>query len=153
MTDAQRHITEGRSMTAAFYADKAKALDFFERNVSVDMSSLHARFVEGLPPPPEASIWDAGCGSGRDARAFASLGYQVSAFDASPELCRLASKHCGFKVAQRTFQDVSEEAAYDGIWCCASLLHVPSDEMPEVLGQLWRALKPGGSLFATFKPR
>lgn len=41
--------------------------------------------------------------------------------------------------------------AYDGIWCCASLLHVERSEMPEVLARLWAALAPGGVLYASFK--
>ena len=44
--------------------------------------------LDGLPAG--ARILDAGCGSGRDAKAFAALGHRVTAFDASPELAALA---------------------------------------------------------------
>ena len=58
---------------------------------------------------------------------------------------------CGFAVEVRTFRDVDEVSAYDGIWCCASLLHIAPEDMPGVLAQLWAALAPGGVLYASFK--
>ncbi|MEO0316055.1 MAG: UvrABC system protein, partial [Pseudomonadota bacterium] len=125
------------------------AAEFFESTVGVDMSALRARFTSLLPPG--SRILDAGCGSGRDAKAFALQGFLVSAFDASPELAERASSHCGFAVEVRTFQDIDEVAAYDGIWCCASLLHVAPTEMLVVLCRLWTALAPGGVLYASFK--
>jgi superfamily II DNA or RNA helicase/HKD family nuclease/SAM-dependent methyltransferase len=125
------------------------ATDVFDATVGVDMSSLYARFLEGLPP--NAHILDAGCGSGRDAKAFSRIGFRVTAFDASEPLVRLASAHCGFEVGVRRLQDVSEYAAYDAIWCCASLLHVPETEIPEALTRLWRAVRPGGRVFLSLK--
>jgi superfamily II DNA or RNA helicase/SAM-dependent methyltransferase len=133
--------------TARFYREFATA--FFESTVGVDMSSIRDRFVGHLAPG--SRVLDAGCGSGRDAKAFFLQGFRVSAFDASPELATLASEYCGFPVAVRTFEDVTEIHAYDGIWCCASLLHVAPAEMPAVLGRLWSALAPGGVLYASFK--
>lgn len=125
------------------------AAEFFESTVGVDMSAIRERFTALLSPA--ARILDAGCGSGRDAKAFSMQGFRVSAFDASPELAQLASAHCGFTVAVRTFQDLDETEAYDGIWCCASLLHVAPAEMHMVLARLWNALVPGGVLYASFK--
>ncbi len=40
---------------------------------------------------------------------------------------------------------------YDGIWCNATLLHIPSDELTGVLSSLVAGLKPNGVLFASFK--
>jgi hypothetical protein len=48
-------------------------------------------------------------------------------------------------------QEVPWVACFDGIWACASLLHVPMRELPEVLGRLTLALKPGGVLYLSFK--
>ena len=130
-----------------YYSQNARS--FFDSTAFVDISGLHDVFLSRLPA--NAHILDAGCGSGRDARAFADRGFKVSAFDASPELASLASQHCGFDVGVRTFGDVAEVEAYDGIWCCASLLHVPAVELPACLTRLWRALRPGGCLYVSFK--
>jgi len=125
------------------------AAEFFRSTVGVDMSSIRARFLAQLEPG--AHILDAGCGSGRDAKAFADAGFRVSAFDASAELARRATAHCGFEVAVRRFEALDEISEFDGIWCCASLLHVPLATMPAIFERLWRALRPGGTLYVSFK--
>lgn len=125
------------------------AAEFFRSTVGVDMTPIYQRFLSGLRP--QASILDAGCGSGRDAKAFADAGFRVSAFDASAELATLASAHCGFEVGLRRFDEITETAAYDGIWCCASLLHVPLARLPDTLARMWRSLRPGGRMYVSFK--
>ncbi|WP_428503570.1 DUF3427 domain-containing protein [Roseateles sp.] len=134
-------------ITASYY--ERYAANFFAETVGVDMKPLHHRFLQGLAP--QAHILDAGCGSGRDARAFADLGYRVTAFDASAELVRLASDHCGFDVQLRRFEDLCEVAQYDAIWCCASLLHVPPTALPGTLARLWQSLRAGGRVYLSFK--
>ncbi|OMP92058.1 class I SAM-dependent methyltransferase [Raoultella terrigena] len=134
-------------MTINYYQHNADS--FFTATVAVDMSSLYAPFVEALTPPE--LILDAGCGSGRDAKAFAEMGYRVEAFDASSEMVARAARYSGLPVRQRSFTDISETAHYDGIWCCASLLHVPGDELPGVMQRLATALKPGGVWYVSFK--
>lgn len=134
-------------MTINYYQHNADS--FFTATVAVDMSSLYAPFVEALTPPE--LILDAGCGSGRDAKAFAEMGYRVEAFDASSEMVARAARYSGLTVRQRSFTDISETARYDGIWCCASLLHVPGDELPGVMQRLATALKPGGVWYVSFK--
>ncbi|NNS06922.1 class I SAM-dependent methyltransferase [Erwinia sp. JH02] len=122
---------------------------FFSETVTVDMSALYQPFVAHLKPG--APILDAGCGSGRDAKAFHEMGYDVEAFDASAELVELARQHSGLPVEQKRFEDVTDVERYDGIWCCASLLHVPLAELPEVMSRLARALKPDGVWYVSFK--
>ncbi len=41
------------------------------------------------------------------------------------------------------------ETRFDGIFANASLFHVPSQELPRVLLELFRALKPRGILFSS----
>jgi len=49
------------------------------------------------------------------------------------------------------FQEIEWVAEFDGIWACASLLHVPKAEMADVWSKLIRALKPGAPWFMSFK--
>ena len=130
-----------------YYEQHAAA--FFEATVTVDMLELHERFLPLIPDG--GHILDAGCGSGRDAKAFAAKGYRVTTFDASPALAKLASAHIRQPVPVRAFHEIEEIACYDGIWACASLLHLPAQAIPEAIGRLWAALKPGGCFYFSFK--
>lgn len=134
-------------MTLEYYQHHAD--DFFNSTVNVDMRSLYTPFLERIPKG--GRILDAGCGSGRDSKAFIQQGYRVEAFDATGEMAKLASQHTGLPVKQMTFSDVDAVNRYDGIWCCASLLHVSAAELPDAMAKLARALKPGGIWYVSFK--
>ena len=115
----------------------------------MDFSGIQNRFLSHLPEG--ALILDFGCGSGRDTRYFLGKGFRVEAADGSEELCRLASVYTGIPVKQMLFQELEETEKYDGIWACASILHLRREELPEVFRKMYRALKPGGILYVSFK--
>jgi len=125
------------------------ATDYFASTVNVDMGALRERFLAHLPA--RGHILDAGCGSGRDSRAFLSAGYPVTAIDTSERLAELASRHIGQPIHVLAFQDMTWTDRFDGIWACASLLHVPRPELPDLLRRLAHALKSGGVLYVSFK--
>ena len=91
--------------------------------------------------PKNGKILDAGCGSGRDSLFFKQQGYDVVSFDISKELVDLASRLIGQKVLHMSFGDLDFENEFHGIWASASLLHIPQEEMDDVLEKLSRALK------------
>ena len=134
-----------------------ETLDFYEKNaesftsgtVLADMNDARSRFLSRLPFP--ARILDFGCGSGRDTKAFLEAGYAVDAVDGSPKLCALASEYTGIPVRQMLFEELAAENTYDGIWACASILHLPKEELRQVLKKISAALKPGGTLYTSFK--
>lgn len=130
------------------YYDK-NAAQFADGTLGVDMSELHKRFLVHVPAG--GLILDAGCGAGRDIKAFVQAGFRVRAFDASAELVRLAQEHSGQAVELRRFEDFDEPSCYDGIWACASLLHVSEADLPWVIRRLWASLKPGGTFYLSFK--
>ncbi len=130
-----------------YYEDHATR--YFRDTVAADLTPLYARFLQHIPPG--GSILDAGCGSGRDTRAFIERGYRVTAIDASPALAALAQQHIGQPVAVLRIEDIDASAAYDGVWACASLLHIPLPALPSVLARIGRALRTGGVLYASFK--
>lgn len=113
------------------------------------MQPLYQRFLPLLPE--RAHILDAGCGSGRDARYFIEHGYQVTAFDASVEITELAEREIGQIVQVQRFQDIQYQNQFDGIWACASLLHVPASELSNAFHRLAHALKPEGVIYCSFK--
>ena len=126
-----------------------QAASFYQSTIGVDMAPLYARFLPHVPT--KGRIVDAGCGSGRDSLYFANLGFNVSAFDASPALVELAQQHTGLPVSVCRFEQFNATTLVDAIWACASLLHVPQSELAHVMAHLCAQLKPGGIFYCSFK--
>lgn len=140
---------EPRAALAAnlrFYRDHAG--EFVRRTSALDMGELHDRFLRRLPR--QGRILDAGCGSGRDSVLFLRRGFRVTAVDASPAMVAVA-RRAGVRARVLPIQAISYRRAFDGIWACASLLHVPRAEISDVLRRLNRALRPNGVLLVTLK--
>lgn len=134
-------------MTIDYYNQNAK--EFVSRTVNADMHYCQDKFMKLLKQGNY--ILDAGCGSGRDSLFFLKHGYKVCSIDASRELCKLAEEYIGQSVECVRFQDMEYEGLFDGVWACASLLHLSKKELPMVLRKFYRALKLGGVMYASFK--
>lgn len=134
-------------MSVAYY--DANAAAYFRDTVTADVSQLRARFAAHLPRG--GTVLDAGCGSGRDAAAFRDAGFNVTAFDGSAEMVRLARQHTGLEIQHMTFADMRWDGAFDGIWASASLLHVPRRALPATFARVARALRPYGVWYLSMK--
>ena len=122
---------------------------FTSDTLNVEFSNIQDSFLAQLPAG--ALILDFGCGSGRDSRYFLQKGYRVEACDGSEEMVKAATRNAGIPVKKMLFSELNEENRYDGIFACASILHVPSKELPDILTRMKRAVKPGGILYVSFK--
>ena len=140
-------MTNEKNQTIAYYDDPANA--YADQTLHADMSESYERFEKYLTPG--AAVLDAGCGSGRDSLHFMQAGYAVTAIDASKEMCAFASRLLQQEVRQLRFQELDYDACFDGIWACASLLHVQERQQGEVFHRLMCALVPGGVLYASWK--
>jgi len=132
--------------TLNYYNNNAEA--FIQGTISVDFSATQDRFLRLLSGK---KILDFGCGSGRDTKYFLEKGFEVAAIDGSVELCKAASLYTGIKVKHMLFLDLDESAAYDGIWACSSILHLPKSELKEVFLKMSEALVPDGIIYTSFK--
>ena len=133
--------------TLTYYNQNAQT--FISHTQTVNLQDTQERFLSCLPPG--SRILDFGCGSGRDTRYFLQQGYSVDAIDGSEELCRLASQHTGIPVRQMLFQDLDCQDTYDGIWACASILHLRVEELTDVFHRISLALHEEGILYVSFK--
>jgi SAM-dependent methyltransferase len=132
-------------------------IDYYNRNHSKyrtrtkdqDLSELYAPFLKLLPP--HGRILDAGCGVGRDLKHFGDLGYQVEGIDASIELLKHARLISDAPCNLLAFEDVHWVGEFDGVWACASLLHLSKNIIRDAVGGLTRALKKDGVLYASLQ--
>ena len=122
---------------------------YYEHTVDLNMKEILDKFLERMPE--NAEVLDLGCGSGRDSIAMEEAGCYVTLLDGAEEMCRLAEIHTGKEVLHMTFEEMDFKQVFDGIWACASLLHVAGNKMDFIMAKVIRALKPGGVLYASFQ--
>ena len=133
--------------TLNWYKENAK--DFVKRTTGVDMSDLYRSFLKHIPT--SGYIMDLGCGAGSAALYFAQKGYRVLAVDGCEELCDYTHLRAGCPVRAIRFEELDYEDSFDGVWACASLLHLRKPELPKVIRRIRRALKKDGVFYASFK--
>ncbi|ETP71804.1 Tellurite resistance protein TehB [Lachnospiraceae bacterium JC7] len=133
--------------TINYYDNNAEI--FVAGTLDVEFGIIQNRFLSLLPE--RGYILDFGCGSGRDTKYFLSRGYDVDAIDGSEKLCEIASINTGIKVRQMLFSELAENSKYDGIWACASILHLTRKELEPVMAKMIKAVKQGGYIYTSFK--
>ncbi len=136
------------SKTTIDYYD-INAYDYTANTLNVDFAEMQQRFLKKIEDG--AFILDFGCGTGRDTKAFLEQGFKVDAIDGSEKMCEIAGKYTGMDIKHMYFQDLKEVDKYDGIWACASILHLNRDELVDVLKRMARALKNNGIIYTSFK--
>lgn len=134
-------------MSYKYYDENAQT--FYESSINADMSETLERFLSYLPKG--AHILDAGSGTGRDTKYFLEKGYHVTAFDASIEMVKMSSAYTRQPTLHMAFETMHFEEKFDGIWACASLLHVKRENLTSVLSQIRSLLNKDGVFYCSFK--
>lgn len=140
-------MNKNTNITLDYYNQKASA--FSDSTQTINFSSIQQDFCRYVPKG--GKILDLGCGAGRDSKAFLDAGYDVTAIDGSEELCKVASKFIGKDVECIIFQDYEPKTMFDGIWACATLLHLSKEDIVLVMNKLAKNLKKDGCFYASFK--
>lgn len=140
---------ELRSSTATLAYYERCAEEFVAQTQAADMRALHEAFLARVRSG--GRLLDLGCGSGRDSKAFLERGYEVVAVDGASALCERAAAYLGQEVVCARFEDYEPDGPFDGIWACASLLHLTAPEIVQVLRRLAPHLSSGGCFYASFK--
>ena len=122
---------------------------FYKNTVHIDLSELYPKFLRHIPD--NGTILDLGCGSGRDSLYFLEKGYIITSVDASEEMVRLSSELTGQKTQYLRMQDIEFKNEFNGIWACASLLHIDKKLTESVFNILCNALRDDGVLYASYK--
>jgi len=114
----------------------------------------YAAWLAGLRQrvPAGGAVLDLGCGAGVPvARTLAADGYEVTGVDVSEVQIRRARRlvpRARFLRADATRVELPAES-FDAVVCLYTLIHLPLDEQPPLLGRIANWLRPGGWLLAT----
>ena len=136
---ADKHTQAAYDQIAAQYAVKNAAMP-------KALTTAGRRFLELLGPGPR--ILDAGCGAGRDMAWLQRRGATVAGMDLSRRMLALAQSMARGPLLQMDMRSLALRAGiFAGVWCCASLLHLPKRQAPLALAEMRRVLVPHGLLF------
>lgn len=131
-----------------YYNDNA---DHYESvTLGADLSDIYKSFLH--PHLPRGGkILDAGCGVGRDTRFFIEQGFVVISFDASERMTEKCNLYPHAYCARKSFSEIDFKEEFDGVWCCASILHLPLEDAKYAFKRLVTAVKPNGVIFLSVK--
>ena len=138
--EATRHNQAAYDQIAGLYAAQP-----VRRARSSPFPDLWTPFTARLPRV--ADIADLGCGPAEDGALLARAGHRVIGIDRSAGMLAYAARALPGLVAQADLRQLPVASqSVDGIWCCASLLHVPHDQTMTALREMRRILRPDGCL-------
>ena len=109
-------------------------------------------FAETVRADGDGPVADVGCGSGHVTGHLHGLGLDAFGIDLSPAMVEVARRdHPGlrFEVGSMTELGLAD-ASVAGLLAWWSLIHVPDEAVPTVLGHFHRVLRPGGRLMLGF---
>ncbi len=131
--------------TISYYNKNAEA--FCLATKDTDMSFCRDKFLHLLEQKNHIKTKE----SDKSKIHILDAGYQVTALDGSKKMCEEAEKLIKQEVLCIRFEELQFRQEFDGIWGCASLLHVAYTEINGVLKRFWNALKEEGIFYASFK--
>jgi SAM-dependent methyltransferase len=116
----------------------------------VDLAMID-HFVGLLGATPD--VLDAGCGAGRMARFLADRGCRVRGVDLSSGMVRTARRdHPDIPVGVGSLTALPfRDAAFDGLFCWYSVIHLPDEALPALAREARRVLRPRGHLLVAFQ--
>ena len=148
MTLNAQDLEKIAALTLDHYNQRAD--DFWQGTRDHDVAQNIEALLQAIEAKPPFTILDFGCGPGRDLKVFAALGHVAVGLDGAARFVAMARDYSGCEVWLQDFFKLDlPDKYFDGVFANATLFHVPSQELPRVLRELYETLKPGGVLFSS----
>lgn len=132
--------------TIKYYNDNCENFKSKWDNYLFDIPNTFAEYLKD-----DAYVLDLGCGTGRDSLYFKEKGFKVKCIDGSVNMCKIASEALGQEVENKNYLDIDYKDLFDGVFACASLLHLKDEDLKIVLKKVYDSLKFNGIMYASFK--
>ena len=132
--------------TIKYYNDNCENFKSKWDNYLFDIPNTFAEYLKD-----DAYVLDLGCGTGRDSLYFKEKGFKVKCIDGSVNMCKIASEALGQEVENKNYLDIDYKDLFDGVFACASLLHLKDEDLKIVLKKVYDSLKFNGRMYASFK--
>lgn len=124
------------------YEEKAK--DYIEKYIQNDFN-LFLQKLRGK------KILDLGGGPGRDSIRFKQRGFHPICIDISKAMVKLC-KNKGIEAYEMDIEKLDfENNTFDGVWAYTSLLHIPKNQIKQVLKKIRAILKSKGVFYIGMK--
>ena len=129
---------------------EGRAASFWQGTKDHDVSQNIESLLRHIGMESGARILDFGCGPGRDLADFKARGHSPVGLEGSPTFCEMAREHSGCEVLNQDFLNISlPDAHFHGVFANATMFHVPSTELKNVLKRIHSALVPSGVLLCS----
>ncbi len=140
--DDLRETVRSYDEHAQQYAD-----EWFDKPLAAHIRSFAATLRPG------ASVLDAGGGHGRDSAELAKHGFEPCLLDLSAGLLAEArARGVDVCMVQGDLRALPfRDRSFDGVWACASLVHLERAQIPGALRELHRVTCEGGTLFISMR--
>ena len=132
--------------TIKYYNDNCENFKSKWDNYLFDIPNTFAEYLKD-----DAYVLDLGCGTGRDSLYFKEKGFKVKCIDGSVNMCKIASEALGQEVENKNYLDIDYKDLFDGVFACASLLHLKDEDLKIVLKKVYDSLKFNGIMYTSFK--
>ena len=115
--------------------------------------AMLAAFAEEVRARGGGPVADLGCGPGRITAHLAALGLDVHGVDLSAAMVDVARRtYPGLRFDEGSMTDLDlDDGALAGIVAWYSVIHTPTNRLPEVFTEFARVLRPGGELLLAFQ--
>jgi 2-polyprenyl-3-methyl-5-hydroxy-6-metoxy-1,4-benzoquinol methylase len=143
-----------RSMAETLYDHSSPAYWVrYGKNIYPTHRQFIKKFLSLLNP--NSQLLDAACGAGLYDELLLEAGHRVLGIDQSGGMLAQAREHYpvdrfpGLSYEKLGLQELDFQAEFDGLLCMDAFEHICPEDIPVIMGNFHKALKPGGVLYFT----